>query len=123
MPVGVSVGQRDHVLDVQLAGIGDRAPGIGTKPLAADDLALSPALIGHRTGRLGDEDLLPRVLPPLKDFAEVLDVGDLVRSYQVHVPAGYDGTEQPPLLIALHGGGGGAAGMRESTGLDAMADE
>ena len=58
-----------------------------------------------------------------EDFAEVLDVGDLVRSYQVHLPAGYDGTEPRPLLIALHGGGGGAAGMREGTGLDATADE
>jgi polyhydroxybutyrate depolymerase len=58
-----------------------------------------------------------------EDFAEVLNVGDVLRSYQVHVPAGYDGAERQPLLIALHGGGEGATGMRSNTGLDATADE
>jgi polyhydroxybutyrate depolymerase len=30
----------------------------------------------------------------------------LARSYRVHVPAGYDGAQPLPLLVALHGGGG-----------------
>jgi polyhydroxybutyrate depolymerase len=57
-----------------------------------------------------------------EDFAEVLDVGGVLRSYQVHLPAGYDDGDPRPLLIALHGSGEGASGMRQNTGLDATAD-
>ena len=57
-----------------------------------------------------------------EDFEAVLEVDGLLRSYQVHVPTGYLGEEQHPLLLALHGSGFGAAGMRSTTGLDTTAD-
>jgi polyhydroxybutyrate depolymerase len=64
----------------------------------------------------------PELPKRTEDFAEVLEVGHQLRDYQVHVPAGYDGNEPQPLLIALHGSGEGATGMRRNTGLDATAD-
>lgn len=57
-----------------------------------------------------------------EDFEAVLEVDGLLRSYQVHVPAGYTGEAGHPLLLALHGSGFGAAGMRSTTGLDTTAD-
>jgi polyhydroxybutyrate depolymerase len=57
-----------------------------------------------------------------EDFETGLQVDDLLRTYQVHVPTGYTGKEPHPLLLALHGSGFGAAGMRRSTGLDTTAD-
>jgi polyhydroxybutyrate depolymerase len=41
----------------------------------------------------------------------------------VHIPPAYDGQVELPLLNALHGGGGNAAQVQESNGLDAAADE
>lgn len=57
-----------------------------------------------------------------EDFETGLQVDDLLRTYQVHVPAGYTGEEDHPLLLALHGSGFGGDGMRRSTGLDTTAD-
>ncbi len=57
-----------------------------------------------------------------EDFEAVLEVDGLLRSYQVHVPAGYTGEDEHPLLLALHGSGFGADGMRSTTTLDATAD-
>jgi polyhydroxybutyrate depolymerase len=57
-----------------------------------------------------------------EDFEAVLEVDGLLRSYEVHVPEGYTGEEEHPLLLALHGSGFGADGMRSTTGLDTTAD-
>lgn len=42
--------------------------------------------------------------------------GDQVREYYVHLPKNYDPSTPMPLVLALHGGGGTAAGMDRSTG-------
>jgi polyhydroxybutyrate depolymerase len=57
-----------------------------------------------------------------EDFETGLEVDGLLRTYQVHVPTGYTGTEEHPLLLALHGSGFGGDGIRRSTGLDTTAD-
>jgi len=82
--------------------------------------AIVTALVGVQAPACSTSPELPK---RTEDFAELLEVGDQLRSYQVHVPAGYDGSEPQPLLLALHGGGEGATGMRRNTGLDATADE
>jgi len=45
------------------------------------------------------------------------------RTYLVHVPASYDGTQSVPLVIALHGGGGFAENMARTTDFNEAADE
>lgn len=62
-------------------------------------------------------------IPPRdEDFEAVLEIDDLRRTYQVHVPSGYTRDVEYPLLLALHGAGFGGAGMRGTTGLDSVAD-
>jgi poly(3-hydroxybutyrate) depolymerase len=53
-----------------------------------------------------------------ENFETKLEVEGLLRTYQVHVPTGYTGEEEHPLLLALHGSGFGGDGIRRSTGLD-----
>lgn len=45
------------------------------------------------------------------------------RSYTLHVPRGYDGSKNLPLLVHLHGGMGTAESSDASTGFSALSDE
>lgn len=49
--------------------------------------------------------------------------GGIERTYILHVPAGYDGSKSLPLVFVLHGMGGSADGMLQSTGLNPKADQ
>ena len=49
-----------------------------------------------------------------------IPVGDLSRSFLLHLPAG--AVEPVPLVLAFHGGGGNAAGYQRSAGIDRVAN-
>lgn len=51
-----------------------------------------------------------------------IKVGDLTRTYLVHVPRTYNQSKPAPLVITLHGGGGAGGGMNRLTGMNALAD-
>lgn len=53
---------------------------------------------------------------------QYLTVDGIQRQYLIHVPASYDGSEEVPLLLALHGGGGDARNIQKSYGFDDVAD-
>ncbi len=57
------------------------------------------------------------------DIAGTLTHGGYERTYLVHVPASYEGTQPVPLVIALHGGGGFAENMARTTDFNEAADE
>lgn len=57
------------------------------------------------------------------DHARTLTVGDLKRSYLVHVPKSYDGTKAIPVVLAFHGGGSNAQQMVTFCGLNDTADK
>ncbi|GAA1358280.1 alpha/beta hydrolase family esterase [Streptomyces beijiangensis] len=57
---------------------------------------------------------------PATDTREQLRVDGSTRTYLLHSPAARDDSPKP-LVIAFHGSGEGAAGMRERTGLDRAA--
>jgi polyhydroxybutyrate depolymerase len=57
------------------------------------------------------------------DHSITIKVGDLERSYIVHVPPGYDATRPVPLVIMFHGGGGTARAAMTETGWSDKADE
>ena len=56
------------------------------------------------------------------DYSGELEFGGLVRTYDVHLPASYDGTSDFPLLLTFHGGGGRGGGMPILTHLNRIAD-
>jgi len=51
-----------------------------------------------------------------------LQVGDLTRTYILHLPAGADRSKPMPLVLAFHGGGGTGPGMARLTDFDPIAD-
>ena len=57
-----------------------------------------------------------------EDFESVMTVDGVERTFQVHLPEGYTGATEHPMLIALHGGGGSAEIIRFNTDLDVVAD-
>lgn len=59
------------------------------------------------------------------DMRGSIVVDGLVRTYLLHLPPWYNGTQSLPLVIALHGGGGTADSMVKLTrgGLNELADE
>ncbi|MDH3475388.1 MAG: hypothetical protein OEM59_17040 [Rhodospirillales bacterium] len=51
-----------------------------------------------------------------------LEVGGFTRSYDVHLPLGYDQATPTPLVLSFHGYEGTAAGQEAGTGMSAHAD-
>ncbi len=82
---------------------------------AALSLALALALA------LGCTTVAP-VAERTEDFESVMIVDGVERTFQVHLPEGYTGATEHPLLIALHGSGGSGASLRFGTDLDVVAD-
>jgi polyhydroxybutyrate depolymerase len=56
-------------------------------------------------------------------FDETIDVGGQSRKYTLHIPSGYDGSQSVPLVIVLHGLGGTAPGIMNSSSMNDKADE
>ncbi|VVB60708.1 Esterase PHB depolymerase [uncultured archaeon] len=53
---------------------------------------------------------------------ELFDYNGQSRSYILHLPPSYDGENQMPLVVVLHGGGGNAGNIEELTGFSKKAD-
>ncbi len=70
---------------------------------------------------LGCSTVAP-VTQETEDFESVMVVDGIERTFQVHLPAGYTGATEHPMLIALHGGGSSAEIIRFNTDLDMVAD-
>lgn len=62
------------------------------------------------------------IIKRTEDFESHFVFGGHDRTYQVHLPATGDPYAETPLIVAFHGSGGTAAGMRAETGLDTIAD-
>ncbi len=62
---------------------------------------------------------------PLKpgDYTRFVQSGGLKREYLLHVPSGYDGKKQFPVVLAFHGGGSNAKGFVRFSGLNDTADK
>jgi polyhydroxybutyrate depolymerase len=56
------------------------------------------------------------------DHTRTLTVGNLKRTYLVHVPESYDGKRPYPVVLAYHGGGSNAEQMVRFSGLSDKAD-
>ena len=54
---------------------------------------------------------------------EIFDYNGQSRSYILHLPPSYNGVDEMPLVVVLHGGGGNAENIEEGTGFSEKADE
>ncbi|NDJ75441.1 MAG: polyhydroxybutyrate depolymerase [Chloroflexi bacterium] len=57
------------------------------------------------------------------DYALSMEYDGLTRTYLLHIPPGYDGSQPYPLVIGLHGGTGTAEQFQRSSGINAAADD
>lgn len=57
------------------------------------------------------------------DNALSITVGELKRSYILHIPPGYDGSKRTPLVVMLHGTGGSGEEIAATSGMSAIADK
>jgi polyhydroxybutyrate depolymerase len=57
------------------------------------------------------------------DSTRTLNLDGLERSYILHVPPGYDGTQPMAVVLVFHGGGGNAENAVRMTGFSAQADQ
>jgi polyhydroxybutyrate depolymerase len=57
------------------------------------------------------------------DHTRTMSVGNLDRSYIVHIPATYDSRKPTPVVLAFHGGGANAENMIVFSGLNKKSDE
>lgn len=57
------------------------------------------------------------------DYSRTVSVGNVERSYLVHVPAKYDSQMPSPVILAFHGGGVNASSMIVFSGLNQKSDE
>ncbi len=68
--------------------------------------------------------LPPRDLPEAGSYKQTTDirVGGFHRTYRVHVPVGYDGSLELPLVVAIHGAFSGAEDFERQTDFSELAD-
>ena len=64
-----------------------------------------------------------QVAQPRTDAEGSLQVGNLTRLYDLHVPSTYTPEEPLPLVIAFHGAGGDGRAMEQFTGLSQLAEQ
>lgn len=84
---------------------------------------LLPALLAACGGAgSGPAGLVPEPVPGPGDYARSLETGGLVRSYGLHVPAGWAPGGENPLVLAFHGLQSSPANLRAVSGLDGAAD-
>ena len=54
---------------------------------------------------------------------DIFEYNGQSRSYILHLPPSYNGVDEMPLVVVLHGGGGNARNIEEVTGFSTKADE
>ncbi len=57
------------------------------------------------------------------DYVRKMDFGGEARTYRLHIPPSYDGSQAVPLVVGLHGGGGSGRQFERSSEFSAKADE
>lgn len=62
-------------------------------------------------------------LQPRRDADGFLQVGNLKRAYNLHVPSSYNSKKPIPLVLAFHGVGGNGKEMAKMTGLSQLAEQ
>lgn len=64
-----------------------------------------------------------RTAPASNDLLHTLTFDNMERTYILHVPASYDGSQAIPLVLDFHGGGGNANTQMRTSEFSALADE
>ncbi len=64
-----------------------------------------------------------RSAPASGDTTRTLTVNGIERSYVIHVPSSYDGSQPVPLVMDFHGGGGNAKTQINTSNFEPLADQ
>lgn len=109
---------------------------VGSAALAAVLLGLASAALAQDRGGLGERlrarmaqrDTLPADPNPTAitgpgDYRFAFEHDGLKREYLVHVPPGLSGNRPAPMVMALHGGGGGMNYQANNYGLKQKSDQ
>jgi polyhydroxybutyrate depolymerase len=64
-----------------------------------------------------------RAAPGSADTTRTLAFDGIERSYILHIPPSYNGSQAAPLVLSFHGGGGNAENEMRLSGFDSLADE
>jgi polyhydroxybutyrate depolymerase len=64
-----------------------------------------------------------RSAPASGDTTRTLTVNGIERSYVIHVPSSYDGSQPMPLVMDFHGGGGNAKTQINTSNFEPLADQ
>ena len=64
-----------------------------------------------------------RTAPASNNPLHILTFDDMERTYILHVPDSYDGSQPVPLVLDFHGGGGNASTQMRTSEFSALADE
>ncbi|TQS45364.1 alpha/beta hydrolase family esterase [Cryptosporangium phraense] len=73
-------------------------------------------------GAAGCDRAAARPAAPASTSVETVRVGDVERTYRLHVPTAAVGRTGAPVVIVLHGGGGNGAQVEKQTGFSDLAD-
>src|SRR5829696_1447046 len=90
--------------------------------LCVGGLAFSLSLVSSAQRRLINFKATGRGVAP-GDYKRTITVGGRVRSYLLHIPPSPNRGKPMPVVIVLHGGGGNAEGMAQTSGFTVKADE
>jgi len=66
---------------------------------------------------------LIQTMPESNTFYASFEFGGRTRTYMIHIPPSYDGSNPTPLVISLHGYGGNARSSEEVTGFTEKSDK
>lgn len=86
-------------------------------------LLIGTAIPVYSTMNIIDSDVTIKSTPYWGDHLRFMFFDMHIRSYMIHMPSSYDGSNPIPLVFALHGITGNSNNFRSYTGLNEKADE
>ncbi len=99
---------------------GQAAPTATPTPQPTDTPTATATPLPTNTPMTGGKTPVPTLSP--QETTRTLQVGDLARTYILHIPPGLDSTQAQPLVFVFHGNRQDGKGVQTMTGFNAVSD-